>query len=60
MTNDNIKTACHLAAKFAREATVLLKARERDDRSTHPKESGATRRASMELTRSLANMRSPK
>jgi len=59
MKSDNIKIACNRAAKFVQEATALLAAREADPRGTHPKQSGATRRASMDLTRALAQMRRP-
>ena len=55
MKTHDIKEACRLAAKFTTQATELLQAREND--GTHPKESGACRRASMDLTRSLAQMR---
>lgn len=43
------------AARFLREARALRKARK--EPGTHPREAGATRRASMDLTRTLADLR---
>lgn len=57
MKTQDIKTACTRAAAFVQEATELLRAREGKPEGAHPKPSGATRRASMELTRALAQMR---
>jgi len=56
MTNGNIKIAILEATRFITKATELLQTRERE-RGLNPRESGAARRASMDLTRSLAAMR---
>lgn len=61
MQRDKVKAAILEATRFIGKATELMKALESDEAKeygiTCPKESGATRRASMDLTRSLANMR---
>lgn len=63
MTNDNIKAAIKEATRFVKLATELLRFQQSDEKaqwhSTYPKQSGATRRASMDLTRALAEMRKP-
>lgn len=66
MSPSNIRTAITEARRFVATAEALL-AREKDDREagyrTYPltgsKASGATRRASLDLTRALAEMRKP-
>lgn len=66
MTPQNIRAAIKEARVFVAKAEALL-AREKAD-ADHPfrtypltgsKESGATRRASLDLTRALAEMRKP-
>ncbi len=58
MQEENIKAAVRDAKVFLKRAEELLKTGA-DYSWASPKESGALRRASMELTRSLATMRKP-
>lgn len=54
------RTAAVRAAKrFEAAVVVLERAQERPGCGTLPKENGALRRASMDLTRALAEMRKP-
>lgn len=62
MDSKKVKAAILEATRFIGKATELLKAEEEakaafGSSGLNPKESGATRRASMDLTRSLADMR---
>ena len=61
MDRKKVKRTILEATRFIEKATDLLKAMEsteaKDCRWPYPKESGATRRASMDLTRSLSDMR---
>ncbi len=66
MKTDNIKAAVIEARRFIRTAEACIEARKATyEMGGHtypvstPKESGATRRASMDLTRALADMRKP-
>lgn len=66
MTPSRTREAVQTARRFIREAEALL-ARDKADESQRPRdypfagsrESGATRRASLDLTRALAEMRKP-
>lgn len=57
MSDDKIKSAIKEATRFVNQATALLQVSQ--ERGMHPKESGAARRSSLDLTRSLAAMRKP-
>lgn len=61
MNNETLNTAGIEAQRFLR-AIESLKTAEQGNKAnyyTNPKESGAVRRASMDLTRALAQMRKP-
>lgn len=47
------------AHRFLKRLVEIRKARDNDPGGTHPKECGALRRASMDLTRALADLRRP-
>lgn len=61
MTNEAIRSAITAAAEFQRRAKVVLidlgKGRGGYDISASPRDTGALRRQSLELTRALADMR---
>lgn len=63
MQRDKVKAAIMEATRFISKANKLVKAMESDIEGgyprLHPKESGACRRASMDLSRSLSDMRRP-
>lgn len=62
MQRDKVKAAILEATRFIGKATELLQLVENSRHEHiwyHPKESGATRRASLDLTRALAEMRRP-
>lgn len=60
MRNKNIELAIKEAEDFINLATKLITVRNGRDHSwENPRESGALRRSSMELTRALAEMRKP-
>lgn len=63
MQHDKIKAAIMEATRFISKATEFLKAEEITSKSEwggcNPKQSGAARRASLDLTRALADMRRP-
>lgn len=62
MNTDKIKAAKTAAKRFNEAANEYLLVAEKDQRECfyigkHPKQSGALRRASMDLTRALSDMR---
>jgi len=61
VNNETLNTAAIEAQRFLRAINSLKSAEEGNKASYHtnPKESGAVRRASMDLTRALAEMRKP-
>lgn len=65
MNIENIKKAKQEALRFVERADALLQERKKYDEGEKkycfnaPKESGAVRRASLDLTRALAEMRKP-
>jgi len=61
VNNETLNTAAIEAQRFFRAINSLKSAEEGNKASyyTNPKESGAVRRASMDLTRALAEMRKP-
>lgn len=59
MSPDKIKSAVADAKRFIERAEVFDAATKHPGGYATPKESGALRRASMDLTRSLADMRRP-
>lgn len=62
MQRNKVKAAIMEATRFIGKATELLRMHESPTvhrSGTFPRESGATRRASLDLTRSLAEMRKP-
>ena len=61
MNNETLNTAGIEAQRFLRAIESLKTAEQGNKASyyTNPKESGAVRRASMDLTRALAQMRKP-
>lgn len=61
MNNETLNTAAIEAQRFLRAINSLKSAEEGNKASyyTNPKETGALRRASMDLTRALAQMRKP-
>lgn len=58
MNKETLNTASIEAQRFLRAVEALKKAQSTNQYS-NPKESGAVRRASMDLTRALADMRTP-
>ncbi len=63
-TNAKLIIACQEARRFLSRADTLLGSMMNNDaeipsKYDHPKESGAVRRASMDLTRALADYRKP-
>lgn len=62
MKIENIEEARRECERFIKAATALLLAEyaKKEDWHTNPKQSGACRRASMDLTRTLAKMRQDK
>lgn len=59
MTNETIEIAVAEAERFIAAAKRLEEAEKTNGRGVNPKENGALRRASMDLTRALADMRRP-
>lgn len=61
MNNHSLDCAILEAVQFVRQAKLLRAALKRDKaagiKARHPRESGATRRASMDLSRALADLR---
>lgn len=61
MNSHSLDRAILEAAQFIKQARVLRAALKLDKttnrKAKHPRESGATRRASMDLTRALADLR---
>lgn len=57
MDTKRILDAVVEAQNFIDRARVLIEARKTEPDWLHPKQSGAVRRASMDLTRALAEMR---
>lgn len=61
MNQESVNAAVYEAKRFVRAAEAYIKAKRANERTyyTNPKESGACRRASLDLTRALAEMRKP-
>lgn len=59
MQDDKVKSAVAEAKRFLKAAEAWRKASEAHGYYYCPRESGALRRASMDLTRALADMRKP-
>lgn len=59
MNHDTLKAAIREARRFLEAAAKAEKAFKEGTASYSPKETGAARRASMDLTRALADLRRP-
>lgn len=57
MKRETLDEAIVEASRFIRAAKALRDASRPDNPGTHPREAGAVRRASMDLTRKLADLR---
>ena len=57
LTNYNLSRTCDLCGELQHRINILVDLIVHDDRGPYPKESGAIRRTSMELTRALADLR---
>lgn len=57
MKRETLDEAIVEASRFIRAAKALRDASRPDNPGTHPRETGAVRRASMDLTRKLADLR---
>ena len=59
MNDAKVRDAVNEAKRFIKAAETYRRAVAAQSYYTYPKESGAVRRASMDLTRTLAEMRKP-
>jgi hypothetical protein len=63
MNSDKLNEACCEAQRFLRRVAELIEAEGKRKRNNYhyscPKQSGAVRRASLDLTRALAELRKP-
>lgn len=59
MRDTQLETAVAEAKRFIERVEALKRAEANESDYNHPRESGAVRRASMDLTRALADLRRP-